>query len=278
LFKNNASTSSLSPSIEDKVIKRTSSSSVNNLNINPTKSNRRNSRESFGSNHSADPEIKSVRPSILASSIDEHSQLESCSSTKLLGYIYLPSTEATLVKSALFHVLYCVLEIKPLADKSENPALEGFSWEICRKVAILEKLHGKDSVKFATVPSLVHRLATVGLSTDHDFLTDFLRTYRYFASAVDIARLLIMIYIRSNEIAQEKINDGEAEVAMMGAEEITTHVKMRILNLFKKWISDQEHDFAEDHLLCGILATFLSSHVSVDSKRAPYAHAMIAQL
>jgi hypothetical protein len=273
---------------ENSLEKRDSTHSFTNLT--PASVHLRASRDSDASDRSG----QSLNPEIAVSAsglslagesfIGGHSQLESCSSTKILGGIYLPSSEVTVVKSTLFNLLYFVLDIKeflvqdvPAIDEF-SPAPDGFSWEACRDKPVLEKLNGKDSVKFATVPVLVHILATSGLSTDHEFLTDFLRTYRYFASSVDVSRLLIMIYIRSDEIAQEKIHDGEKEVSMMGAADISSLVKMRVLNLFKKWIQDQKQDFEEDTLLSGILTTFLSAEVSTDPKTAPYATKMIEQL
>jgi hypothetical protein len=113
---------------------------------------------------------------------------------------------------------------------------------------------------------------------DHEFLTDFLRTYRYFSSALDVARLFIMIYVRSKEISHDKKNDGEVEVAQMETEDVSSHMKLRALNLFKKWITDQPQDFEGNELLCETITTFLNSHVSIDPKKVSYAESMIRQL
>lgn len=204
--------------------------------------------------------------------------MQTCSSTKFIGFIYLPSSEVTLVKSALFNILFCVLDIRCLDIDSETPAEDGFSWEVCAEQPVMETRNGKQSVKFSTMPALVYILATDGFTTDHEFLTDFLRTYRYFANGVDVSRILIMIYIRAREIAELKIQSGKEEDMKLSEDDMATHIKLRILNLFKKWIADQPRDFEEDQLLSGILTTFLSAHVSFDAKRAPYAQRMMEDL
>jgi hypothetical protein len=86
-----------------------------------------------------------------------------------------------------------------------------------------------------------------------------------------------MIYIRSSDIAQDKILDGK-DVAQMDVDVISATYKMRILNIFKKWISDQEHDFEQDDTLCRVLASFLDATVSGDAKIAPYARKMMEQI
>jgi hypothetical protein len=191
----------------------------------------------------------------------------------------LPSSDIISLKFEISDRMYCALDIRELDFSNENPAENGFTWEALTAKSMTEKLHGRNSVVVANVPCLVFILATSGLTTDHEFLADFLRMYRYFASGQDVSRLLIMIYMRSYEIAQDKNKEMrilENDV-MMDAEDNSTNIKLRILNIFKKWIADQ-NDFAEDRLLCRIVSTFLSSHVSQNTKTASYALAMIKQL
>jgi hypothetical protein len=184
------------------------------------------------------------------------------------------------LKFEISDVVYigCALEIRK-QDFSKNPAKKGFTWEALTAKPTSEKLHGGNSVVLATVPCLVYNLATSGLMTDHEFLTDFLRMYRYFASGKDVSRLLIMIYMRSYKIAQDEIKEMRilGNEVIMDAENKSTNIKLRILNIFKKWIANQE-DFAEDQLLCGIVSTFLSSHVRQNAFTASFALAMIKQL
>ncbi|KAL3895111.1 MAG: hypothetical protein SGCHY_004893, partial [Lobulomycetales sp.] len=235
--------------------------------------------EHHGSVSSLHADANLPRESVLGPKLDEVPDIFTpCSSTKEIGYVYLPPQEVTLVKTALFNLLFCVLDIKPLEYESDVQAANGFSWDLTRQKPIMEHFQGKESIKLATVPALVFYLATAGVTTDHSFLTDFLRTYRYFASALDVSRMFITIYIRAQEIANDKISAGEGKEMKMTAEDMATQIKLRVLNLFKKWISDQAHDFEEDHLLSGILTTFLSTHVNYDSKRAPFAQNMMGQL
>jgi hypothetical protein len=72
-----------------------------------------------------------------------------------------------LLKTALSEPLYGALDIQPLKDGDEGEEIVGFLWEMCRQKPIMEKINGKDSVLLATVPCIVHRLTTDGLSTDH---------------------------------------------------------------------------------------------------------------
>jgi hypothetical protein len=199
-----------------------------------------------------------------------------CSSKKILGCLYLPSTEMSSLKVEISDSMYCALDIRELDFSNENPAENGFTWEALTAKPITEMLNGKERIALATVPCLVYNLATSGQTTDHEFLADFLRTYRYFASGLDVSRLLIMIYLRSYEIAQ--VNSmrllGENP---MDAEGNSITIKLRILIILKKWLADQA-DFAEDQLLCGIVSTFLCSHVREDPNTASYALAMIKQL
>jgi hypothetical protein len=59
---------------------------------------------------------------------------------------------------------------------------------------------------------------------------------------------------------------------------MATTIKMRILNLFKKWIEGQEQDFTDDSKLCQIISVFLTDLVEEDSKRSPYALGMLETL
>ncbi|KAJ3102225.1 RasGEF [Phlyctochytrium planicorne] len=60
---------------------------------------------------------------------------------------------------------------------------------------VFEESDGKSLVRGATLPTLVHLLSSQGIISDPDFMTDFLRTYRYFADSVDVARLLMLRYL-----------------------------------------------------------------------------------
>lgn len=202
-----------------------------------------------------------------------------CSSKKVIGSLYLPASEIMLVKTSLCEPLFITLDIKEFHVSGDgSPAPDGFSWEQMQEDPIMEQLNGKEGIKLATVPSIAYNLASSGFTTDHSFLSDFLRTYRYFANSVDISRLLIMVYIQAKDIAFAKADSEEVKNMKMNVDDMATHIKLRILNIFKKWLSDQPQDFEEEPLICGILTSFLSTHVSFDPKRAPFAQTMMEQL
>lgn len=92
---------------------------------------------------------------------------ETCTSTKLLGSLYLPYSDLMLVQSALNDDgLFQTLDIKALENDDENPAPDGFSIELCREKPVFETSKGgKLSIQLASVPSLVHKLATGGIAT-----------------------------------------------------------------------------------------------------------------
>ncbi|KAL3895971.1 MAG: hypothetical protein SGCHY_004374 [Lobulomycetales sp.] len=201
------------------------------------------------------------------------------SSKKVIGSLYLPASEIMLVKTSLCEPLFITLDIKEFHVSGDgSPAPDGFSWEQMQEDPIMEQLNGKEGIKLATVPSIAYNLASSGFTTDHSFLSDFLRTYRYFANSVDISRLLIMMYIQAKDIAFAKADSEEVKNMKMNVDDMATHIKLRILNIFKKWLSDQPQDFEEEPLICGILTSFLSTHVSFDPKRAPFAQTMMEQL
>ncbi|KXS20307.1 ras GEF [Gonapodya prolifera JEL478] len=64
---------------------------------------------------------------------------------------------------------------------------------------VTESAGGKLVVKCATLPGLILLLTSEGNQTDMDYVVDFLRTYRYFADAADVSRLLVTRYIECAE-------------------------------------------------------------------------------
>jgi hypothetical protein len=120
---------------------------------------------------------QSFQPSLNGSIIDENAQLESCSSTKLLGHIFLSSSEVARIKVTISNLFFEVLEIQELEPDEENPAPNGFAWDSSKEKPIIEKRNGKESVvKYATVPTLVFILATSGMTTgmmNEDNLNDY---------------------------------------------------------------------------------------------------------
>lgn len=202
---------------------------------------------------------------------------ESCHGSKSLGYIYMTPKEVNQFKAAVVNLLYCVLDIQ--AQEGESSVKEpGFFWITQKDRPIMEQLNGKESIKLATVPTIIYSLVVAGSSTDHDFLIDFLRTYRYFSNGVDIARVLIMIFVTSKTIAKKDIESGGFAQTKMSVDDRSTQIQLRIVNLFRKWISDQSTDFRADPLLTGILRTFLTAQIMFDAKLAPYGQRMMEQL
>ncbi|KAL3895970.1 MAG: hypothetical protein SGCHY_004373 [Lobulomycetales sp.] len=193
--------------------------------------------------------------------------LQSCSSTKLIGHLYLPSAEVEKLKALQLDDLINYLEIESTKDSAEIPAQDGFSWEIITQDPHTEIVNGKKCVIFATAPALVYTLVTASLTTDHEFFTDFLRTFRYFATSLDVSRLFIMIYLRSKEIAEEKIQAGAGEAHKMSTGDYASHIELKILNLFKKWISEQAHDFEEDCKLLSVSSTVSSASVATGATK-----------
>ncbi|KAJ3182085.1 Ras protein-specific guanine nucleotide-releasing factor [Geranomyces variabilis] len=140
---------------------------------------------------------------------------------------------------------------------------------------------GKPVVASGTLPALVQLLASEG-ATDSEYLLDFLTTYRYFAQALDVARLLIMRYI----IISTPSGDQNASAAAPPAEAWAAFLQLKILNVFKKWIDAHPMDFLGPRGVApgivppvrALLAAFLTHHVSRDEKRAPFATAMLKNL
>ncbi|KAJ3103709.1 RasGEF [Phlyctochytrium bullatum] len=60
---------------------------------------------------------------------------------------------------------------------------------------LMEEHEGRTVIRGGTLPTLVNQLSVQGVSADPDFMSHFLRTYRYFADARDVARLLILRYL-----------------------------------------------------------------------------------
>ncbi|KAG5460978.1 MAG: hypothetical protein BJ554DRAFT_6904, partial [Olpidium bornovanus] len=65
----------------------------------------------------------------------------------------------------------------------------------CKKV--VDPATGRRVIHSATLPALIHFLACEG-EPDHDFADDFLRTYQYFTTALDVARLLVIRYLNAS--------------------------------------------------------------------------------
>lgn len=145
---------------------------------------------------------------------------------------------------------------------------------------------GKTEIKTASVPALVHALVAGNMTTDHDFLTDFLRTYRYFSNSIDIARLLIMSYIDSMSISKtegQKVNSNTSNSTASSAKQMTledrsAQIQFKILNVFKKWISEQPADFELDSSFSQLLIHFLDLYVQKDEKKGVFAVKMLEQM
>ncbi|KAJ3248391.1 hypothetical protein HK104_007725, partial [Borealophlyctis nickersoniae] len=125
---------------------------------------------------------------------------------------------------------------------------------------------GKPVVVSGSVRALVKYLAPEEGTVDSGFMVDFLRTYRYFVEAVDVARLLIARYIYiSTQQSSQQSQSGQ-------------FLQLRILNVFKKWVDTHPQDFSSSDALYDLLHVFLETHVKADPKRAVFADSMISNL
>ena len=130
---------------------------------------------------------------------------------------------------------------------------------------------GKMKVSSGKLFGLVELLTNSAGEQDSFYTTSFLRTYRYFASALDVSRLLIFRYITNSSLA---LNLSISEDALQ-KESI---VQMRVLNTFRKWTAMHPEDFDDDdmlHMVVCWIETFVKIH---DGKRQSAASSMLLNL
>ncbi|KAJ3225262.1 Ras protein-specific guanine nucleotide-releasing factor [Clydaea vesicula] len=197
---------------------------------------------------------------------------------KPLGTIYLKDEQFKDMKSRVMNLLFVALDLK---EDSSSADISGYRW-LSYNNAVCETVNGKKLIKAASLPCLIHILIS-GISLDHDFLSDFLRTYRYAGESLDVARLLILTYIDAKNAAavdldstfEKKVNESNIQMTL---EERCNNIQMKILNILKKWIGEHSCDFERDTVLCALMKTFLNAKVQTDPKKAPFAVRMLEQL
>ncbi|KAJ3215349.1 RasGEF [Dinochytrium kinnereticum] len=178
---------------------------------------------------------------------------------------------------------------------------------------LMEDSEGRNVIRGGTLPTLVNLLSAQGVSTDADFMMDFLKTYRYFADALDVARLLMLRYIEigwlmegsstsasSSASGLEKDHSDKkgisawyskstssstassrgnisATVTTTG-KEIDGFLQLRVLNVFKKWIEGHPDDFSRNPQLHDLSRLFLDRHVKLDPKRILFVASILKNL
>ncbi|ORY50306.1 ras GEF [Rhizoclosmatium globosum] len=140
-----------------------------------------------------------------------------------------------------------------------------------------------NSIKSGSLNALVANLwANVENQMDQRFLTDFLFTYRYFSNSVDVARLLVLSYLEIgwwtsstspflDSLFAKHSNGGNSN-------DWTGWLKLRILNVFKKWIDLHADDFTCNKDLMEFATQFLEKAVGKDGKRSPHGTVILNKL
>ncbi|KAI9003725.1 hypothetical protein BC832DRAFT_89176 [Gaertneriomyces semiglobifer] len=171
--------------------------------------------------------------------------------------------------SKLDEELFSLLDIRPHSGEAGHAGSgPGVVLDSATPATVVtEVVDGKPQIASGTLPELVSSLASEG-ANDAEYLIDFLNTYRYFADAEDVARLLVWRYI---DIGERATSTGK------GAE-WAGFLQLRVLNVFKKWTELHPLDFGQSDMLQHILTVFLQQHVSKDEKRAMFASALMKNL
>ncbi|KAJ1533721.1 RasGEF [Nowakowskiella sp. JEL0078] len=194
-------------------------------------------------------------------------------------------------------------------SKEENLAIQGKThglvWGNVEPLATTEIIEGRKKVKFATLMRLIKLLTSSEDIVDQEYLSDFLKTYRYFVDASDVARILIFSYLqlasfinktnslvtatkdkdanksknlffgKKEEKASAPWESPEDQQAKIAEWQIA---QLRTLNVFKKWIEYQSQDFYTNAELFDITSLFLETFVKKDSKRVLYAESLLKNL
>ncbi|KAJ3048112.1 RasGEF [Rhizophlyctis rosea] len=125
---------------------------------------------------------------------------------KRVGPFLIPKADIPKMKAEMGEELFAQLDLRPANSSGDwDPFNVNAIAEDGTPGYSLSKIYpppfyemdiekGKKQVVSGTLPALVQLLAPEG-SIDSDYIADFLTTYRYFAEAVDVARLLIVRYV-----------------------------------------------------------------------------------
>ncbi|KAJ3289543.1 hypothetical protein HDU79_003983 [Rhizoclosmatium sp. JEL0117] len=155
-----------------------------------------------------------------------------------------------------------------------------------------------NSIKSGSLNALVANLwANVENQMDQRFLTDFLFTYRYFSNSVDVARLLVLSYLeigwwseRTDVVSSETLNNVASSTSPFldslfakhsnggNLNDWTGWLKLRILNVFKKWIDLHSDDFTCNKDLMEFATQFLEKAVGKDGKRFQHGTVILNKL
>ncbi|ORY03532.1 ras GEF [Basidiobolus meristosporus CBS 931.73] len=165
---------------------------------------------------------------------------------------------------------------------AESPTSTNISWpsdlDDTSHEVILESQTGKAMVRASSLRYLVKMLACEG-QNDPNYIIDFLRTYRYFADPLDVARLLIVRYLNSTisimRRAQEKM---ECESSFAKQDEWDNIIQLRVLNTFKKWIDLFCEDFSLNREMTELVLLFLEEVVTCDEKRTKFADSVYEKM
>ncbi|KAK9766316.1 hypothetical protein K7432_004692 [Basidiobolus ranarum] len=146
---------------------------------------------------------------------------------------------------------------------------------------ILEARTGKAMVRASSLRYLVRMLACEG-QNDPNFMVDFLRTYRYFADPLDVARLLIIRYLNSTisieNRAKNKMNNKIGFKKSAKQDEWDNIIQLRVLNTFKKWVDLFCEDFSLSREITELVLLFLEEIVICDEKRTKFADSVYEKM
>ncbi|KAI8815016.1 ras guanine nucleotide exchange factor domain-containing protein [Cladochytrium replicatum] len=236
---------------------------------------------------------------------------------KRIGHIFLSIEKMAGIAGMVVPALLEALDVRPGSEEvgvsSSTVAAEkvygsGIAMNVDPFSIVTEEVAGgRKVVKSAPVLGLVSLLSSEG-TVDQTFMIDFLRTYRYFADAVDVARLLIVRYLEFSESLAKSAGTQQQSSKSKGAGGAVSayfsrkkddekgkgksgtlqsqssdlgagvqwdqFLQLRTLNVFKKWVEHHPEDFLHNPPLHEILCLFLDTHVKKDPKRAVFGESL----
>eukprot|EP00026_Physarum_polycephalum_P003905 Phypoly_transcript_03922.p1 GENE.Phypoly_transcript_03922~~Phypoly_transcript_03922.p1 ORF type:complete len:658 (+),score=80.30 Phypoly_transcript_03922:101-2074(+) len=120
-------------------------------------------------------------------------------------------------------------------------------------------LESPSVVTAGTIESLVDHLTDLQFITGTQYMEHFLYTYRYFMTA---EQLLVKLGERYACILPTDLTPEEAQ----NQENLIPLQKLRVINVFKKWVENHVHDFSDVNFLAKF-NVFLEEVVNVDNQK-----------
>ncbi|KAJ3190807.1 Ras protein-specific guanine nucleotide-releasing factor [Irineochytrium annulatum] len=200
-----------------------------------------------------------------------------------VGNIWISAARLDALKAEVDPELLSAIMFQVLSKSTTRSS--GVTVGVPAAPAIMEK----GRVKGGTLATLIIILTGQEMASAPDYLPDFLRTYRYFADASDVARLLILRYLEIRW-CHDAASDGDLTSSTstlnlsansnqpMSAVEMDDFLQFRVLNVFKRWVEAHPLDFSTDAPLCDLVRLFLDRLARRDIKKSSYTQSILKKL